>query len=116
MGMYYEAYVAYGALIQRPDYVDYDMIENMDTAGTRENEIMTKYKLKHLIAGNYDRDMFFLVTASESVKLGSYVMINDISMKNFNYVDNSSRILDGAEELGLEILDGPGWVLVPDLS
>lgn len=116
MGMYYDSYVAYGALVQRPGDVDFDLIEAMDTGGSRENDIMKKYSIGHLLAGHYDRDMLFIVTQSHSVSLGRYEMIDQVKMKNFDYINHYTRVMEGVNELGLEIIDGPGWILVPDLG
>lgn len=116
MGMYYEAYCAYGILVQRPGGVDFDMIESMDTGGTRENDLMRENNVGHLLAGNYDRDMLFLVTDSHSVDLGTYAIIDNESIRQFDYEGNNQRLKNVVDALGLEILSGPGWILVPDLS
>jgi hypothetical protein len=37
-------------------------------------------------------------------------------MKAFDYVNNYTRVMEGIRELGLEVIDGPGWILIPDMS
>jgi hypothetical protein len=116
MGYYHSSYFAYGALVAKPADVDYDLIEFMDIEGEEANDIMKKYGLGHLLAGNYDRDMLFIVTKCHSVDLGKYEMINQQRMKDFDYVNNYTRVMEGIRELGLEVIDGPGWILIPDMS
>lgn len=114
MGMYYDASFAYGAKVAEPNQVDYEMYENAETPDTEEYQICKRYGVHFMLAGHYDRDMLFLVKFSHTVSLGTYKCLTKGS---FVSTDDMSRdVQQAAEELGLPIQDGPGYLLVPDLS
>lgn len=114
MGMYYDAKFAYGAKVADPADVDWGKFENAETSGTKEYEICKKYGVHFMLAGNYDRDMLFLVKFSNSVSLGGYKVLTRGSFVKTDDMDEDVR--NAAKELGYPVLDGPGYILVADLS
>lgn len=114
MGMYYDAYFGYGAKVADPNEVDFELYEDAETPDTNAYAICKKYGVHFMLAGHYDRDMCFLVKFSHTVSLGGYKVLTTGSF--VKTVDMDEDIRKAAKELGLKIQDGPGYLLVPDLS
>ncbi len=105
MGMYHSAYFAYG--IQIPD-TDHEVLEEKLKGIDGE--------VGFLHAGDYDRDMTFLVTKCEEVSLGNYEVVTPQTATVAQYEAWGGQIREVAAALGLDEIPEPGWLLIPDLS
>jgi hypothetical protein len=103
MGMYYSAYFAYGARIPE---MDTDLIEDADLP----------QGVGYLLAGGYDRDMFFLTTQCKEVDLGQCARVtpNEATDEQRTAWDQALRA--SATELGVDLQSEPGWLVIPDLA
>lgn len=104
MGMYHSAYFAYGVRI--PDGADIEELED----GLRGGSV------GYLTAGNYDRDMAFLVTECSSVDLGEFKSVFPESFLRAERDGWDAALRKAAEQLGVTPLTEPAWFFVPDLS
>lgn len=113
MGMYHSTYFAYGIHIpvEGPAWRETERID----------EVLKDHKdrcpdVGHLEAGDYDRDMVFLVTSSQEVKLGEYGRANVASAQQCG--EWCTQLAFAVEALGYSGMDlaAPGWLCVPDVS
>jgi hypothetical protein len=104
MGMYYEAYFAYGVRI--PDDTDLDALE----------EKLRGSGVGYLHAGHYDRDMVFLTTECKSADLGSFEVVRPNSFSGEAFAAWDEALRDAAERLGVTPVTEPAFFVVPDLS
>lgn len=114
MGMYHSTYFAYGIHIA------------VDTPAWQEtqriDEVLKGHKdrcpdVGHLEAGDYDRDMVFLVTACNEIRLGSYGRATEATAAQRAAWD--LQLANAVQALGYgdrPDLPAPGWLCVPDLS
>ncbi|MCL7377439.1 hypothetical protein [Streptomyces sp. 35G-GA-8] len=99
MGMYHSTYFAYGFQIPQTDP---DRLEDLE--------------LGYLLAGDYDRDMVFLVTQCVEVRLGTYKTVRPHDATQGQYEDWDEQLRAAAETLAVTPITEPGWIVVPDLS
>lgn len=114
MGYYQSTYFAYGLRIpvEGPAWKETDRLDKE----------LPKLKdrcpdVGHLAAGDYDRDMVFLVTDSQEIELGSYGWANTATAEQRANWD--TQLAHAVLALGyseLPDLAAPGWLCVPDLS
>lgn len=114
MGMYHSTYFAYGLHIptDEPAWRETDRID----------EELKQHKERcpdvgHLSAGDYDRDMVFLVTVSQEIELGEYGHVNHATAEDRANWD--AQLANAVHALGyseLPNLAAPGWLCIPDLS
>ncbi len=125
MGMYYEAYVAYGLRIPRDPY-------RCDNTGRTPREQVDQLlsvptvkdacpDVGHLEAGAYDRNMFFLVTKRVSTCLGEYTRVSapeDSSGNREREAEWTRQLSHVITLLGWSHpdLETPGWFVVADQS
>lgn len=120
MGFSHEAYVAYGVRVPVGPYVSDDAglypSEQVDQALSVPTLRAFCPDVGHLEAGDYDRDMFFVVTKCDSAELGTYTRITygddtqdwDVQLERFLDVMGWSRLFPD--------LEPPGWFVVADCS
>ncbi len=109
MGMYHSTYFAYGVHI--PDMRG-DIEELLQTA----RATIDAPDVGYLSAGNYDRDMTFLVTECEEVALGKFETVTPQVESAARYAEWNRQLQAAAAALGVKPLTGPAWIVVPDLS
>jgi len=109
MGMYHSTYFAYGARI--PD-TDSEVMQTVLRALKDQHGSSVGY----LHAGDYDRDMTFLVTKCEEVNLGDVKTVTPQMAAPDQYAAWDTQIRQAADALGTAPLHEPGWLVVPDLS
>ena len=107
MGMYHSTYFAYG--FQIPD-ADSDALEEA-LKGQPDNA-----RVGYLHAGDYDRDMTFLVTECEEADLGEFKVISPQSFQRYEVPAWNTALHEAAVKLGHADHPEPGWLLIPDLS
>lgn len=113
MGMYHSTYFAYGIHVTTSQYAW--------TEGDRADTELPKIKdrcpdIGHLSAGNYDADMFFLVTKSTEVDLGGFEHVTPDTVAAEQLADWDRQLTEAARALGYSDVSKPGWFVVPDLS
>jgi hypothetical protein len=114
MGMYHSAYFAYGIHIPTA--------ESAWAEGDRIDTELANHKdrcpnVGHLTAGDYDRDMLFLVTKSDEIRLGDYGRASTATAEQRANWD--LQLANAIQALGygdLPDLEAPGWICVPDVS
>ena len=114
MGYYHSTYFAYGLRIPidahpwtETDRIDTELAEIKDVAPD----------VGHLTAGDYDRDMLFLVTQCDEIALGKYGRATDATPEQ--RADWDRQLANAVDHLGyghLRDLEAPGWLSIPDLS
>ncbi|HEY6115462.1 MAG TPA: hypothetical protein VI172_05845 [Candidatus Dormibacteraeota bacterium] len=103
MGDYTSAYFAYG--FQIPD----TRSEQLDAA-LRDSPV------SYLHAGDYDRDMTFLVTDCTEIDLGNHRKVKPDSFTQPQIDAWNKALTEAAARLGVTSGFEPGWFVVPDLS
>lgn len=101
-------YHGYGIRIQ--DSLDFEEIQQ---------KIPYPGPVFYLSAGDYDADMNWIFISQEAdpeIKSGHYVKIDPYQATDAGYPEWDWLLVDTAQRLGLEILDGPAWFFVPDYS
>lgn len=114
MGMYHSTYFAYGLHIptQEAAWAEGDRI---DTEIRNHRDRCPD--VGHLAAGDYDRDLLFLVTSSTEIRLGTYGQATEATAEQRANWD--LQLANAIQALGygdLPDLPAPGWICVPDLS
>lgn len=114
MGMYHSTYFAYGIHIPTGDRPAWEESERADTE-------LPKIKagcpdVGHLSAGDYDRDMFFLVTKSTEVDLGGFEHVTPQTATPEQIAEWDRQLIAAAMALGYTDTSAPGWLVVPDCS
>lgn len=73
-------------------------------------------KMGYLTAGAYNRNMVFLALNWKHIEPGEYVLHDGVHAVAPKFLrdrwNDDLRAL--ADRLGLEIIDGPGWLTMPD--
>jgi hypothetical protein len=113
MGMYHSTYFAYGMHIPFDGY-PWEEGERADTvlAGIKEQ----CPDVGHLCAGDYDRDMYFLVTECTEVNLGEFKHVTPQAADTEQLAIWNRQLAAAAEALGYAVSAEPGWLTVPDVS
>jgi hypothetical protein len=114
MGYYHSTYFAYGLRIpiDAHPWTETDRIDA--ELATLKAECPD---VGHLTAGDYDRDMLFLVTESDEIALGKYGRA--MSATPEKCADWDRQLRNAVDQLGyghLRDLEEPGWICIPDLS
>ena len=107
MGMYHSTYFAYG--IHIPD-TDSEVLEE-----TLKDQ-PESHRVGYLHAGDYDRDMTFLVTECKEVDLGDVETVTPQSFTRYERTAWDTALREAAQKLGISDVPEPGWFVVPDLS
>jgi hypothetical protein len=107
MGMYHSTYFAYG--IRIPD-TDGEVLEEA-LKDQPENA-----RVGYLHAGDYDRDMTFLVTECKEAELGGFETVTPESFTRYERTAWDTALREAAAKLGVTEIPEPGWLIVPDLS
>lgn len=113
MGMYHSTYFAYGIHIPLNGHA-WEESERADVSLQRVKAECPD--VGHLSAGDYDRDMFFLVTQCDSVDLGQFRHVNPQSADADQLADWNRQLAAAARALGHDKTGEPGWLTVPDVS
>jgi hypothetical protein len=113
MGMSHSTYFAYGIHVTTGQHA---WLES-----ERADEELPKIKaacpdVGHLSAGNYDADMFFLVTKCSEVSLGKFEHVTPQTAGAEQIADWDRQLIAAAMALGYTDASAPGWLVVPDLS
>jgi hypothetical protein len=114
MGYHHSTYFAYGIHIpvEAPAWKETDRI---DKELAKLKELCPD--VGHLAAGDYDRDMVFLVTDCQEIDLGKYGRANLATADQCGEWD--TQLAFAVHALGysnLPDLQAPGWLCIPDLS
>lgn len=107
MGMFHSAYFAYG--FQIPD-------TNSDVLEEALKDQPEGARVGYLHAGDYDRDMTFLVTECTEVDLGDHRKVKPESFQTPEIEAWNAALIEAAARLGVTSGFEPGWFVVPDLS
>lgn len=71
----------------------------------------------YFTAGRYDDSMTFLAVRWEEVEPGQYKMVDPLEDADNPLIPWwNGALLTCAERLGLNVLAGPGWFVIPDES
>lgn len=111
MGMSHSTYFAYG--FQIADVHPNDT-EALDTQLRQYNAQHTT-AVGYLQAGDYDRDMTFLVAHCTEVSLGSFRTVTPQAFASDQCEAWNRDLKAAAKSLGI-VPREPGWIAVPDLS
>lgn len=114
MGMYHSTYFAYGIHIP-VDGPAWSETDRIDTELAAVKDLCPD--VGHLTAGDYDRDMLFLVTESDEIELGKYGRATTATPEQ--RADWDRQLANAVDHLGyghLRDLEAPGWLCIPDLS
>lgn len=119
MGFSYDAYVAYGVHIPvdpyRYDESGHLPSDQVDLALSVPTVKEACPDVRYLEAGQYDENMFFLVTRCEGAELRTYKRIESLAEE----VDWDRQIKHLIEVMGwgglVDVID-PGWFVVADCS
>jgi hypothetical protein len=114
MGMYHSTYFAYGLHIPTDAHPRTET-DRIDAAlATVKNRCPD---VGHLTAGDYDRDMLFLVTESDEISLGQYG--HGLEATPEQIANWGHQLAFAVHHLGYDQLPGlkaPDWLCIPDLS
>jgi hypothetical protein len=113
MGYYQSAYFAYGLRIP----VDGPAWQESDRLDAELQKLKDRCpEVGYLTAGDYDRDMVFLVTKSDEISLGKYGRGSETTPEQRASWD--AQLAHAVHALGLADadLEPPGWLCIPDLS
>lgn len=113
MGMYHSTYFAYGFRIP-DDGAPWQLADRIDAELAKLKDQCPE--VGHLQAGDYDRDMTFLVTKSDEVDLGEYKTVTPETATGEQYAAWNAQLAAAGAALGIEEIPVPGWLVVPDLS
>jgi hypothetical protein len=103
MGMHHSTYFAYG-------------FEIPTTSTDKLDAALADGPVGYLHAGDYDRDMTFLVTSCTEVKLGDHRKVKPESFTKPEIEEWNQALAAAAARLGVHAGYEPGWFVVPDLS
>ncbi|MEV4227299.1 hypothetical protein AB0J81_09345 [Streptomyces bobili] len=103
MGMYHSTYFAYGFQIP-------------DTRSDQLDAALRDSPVSYLHAGDYDRDMTFLVTECDEVRLGDHRKVKPESFVQPVVDEWNAALTEAAARLGVTSGFEPGWFVVPDVS
>lgn len=114
MGMSHSTYFAYGLEIptagpawQEAEHLEQELPKHKDRCPD----------VGFLQAGDYDQDMFFLVTDCQEIELGTYGRTNTATTEQRANWD--IQLANAVHALGYSDtaeLPAPGWIAVPDCS
>lgn len=107
MGMYHSTYFAYG--FQLPD-------TGSDAIEAALKGLPGDTHVGYLHAGDYDRDMTFLVTECTEVSLGDHRKVKPEAFQAPEIEAWNTALTEAAARLGVTSGFEPGWFVVPDLS
>ncbi|MFE6225445.1 hypothetical protein [Streptomyces sp. NPDC057854] len=114
MGYYHSTYFAYGLRIPTEAHPWHEA-DRIDTVLATVKDRCPN--VSHLQAGDYDRDMLFLVTQANEIPLGQYgraTLATAEQRANWDtQLANAIHALGYAQHPDLE---APGWICIPDLS
>ncbi|MEU2120023.1 hypothetical protein ABZ567_31300 [Streptomyces sp. NPDC016459] len=114
MGMYHSTYFAYGLRIP----LDVHPWTETDRIDAELGAVKSQCPdVGHLSAGDYDRDMLFLVTQSDEIALGEYGRAALATPEQ--RADWDRQLRTAVDHLGYghpQDLEEPGWLCIPDLS
>lgn len=107
MGQPYTTYALYGVRID--DDSDWEALEK-DPGVCRDNGLVGCFR-----AGKHYRRMLFLAHQCFEVEIGQYhLMTRDRIFEERKFQRTwDDQLMSAVMRLGLHILDGPGWFLVP---
>ncbi|WP_189451980.1 hypothetical protein [Streptomyces abikoensis] len=105
--MLHKTYFAYG--IRIPD-TDTGQLENLLAQQDPDSVV------GFLHAGDYDRNMTFLVTECREVKVGAYETVTPQPVAGEQCAAWNRQLLSAAAALGITDPSAPSWLVVPDLS
>lgn len=113
MGFHHSTYFAYGIHVKTDTYPWEE--------GERAEDVLKQHKatcpdVGHLSAGDYDRDMFFLVTKCDEVSLGKFEHVTPQTATAEQLADWDRQLIAAAMALGYADTSAPGWLVVPDLA
>lgn len=103
MGYYHSTYFAYGFQIP-------------DTRSGELKNVLDDGPVGYLHAGDYDRDMTFLVTECTEIDLGNYRKVKPDAFTQPQIETWNKALTEAAARLGVTSGFEPGWFVVPDLS
>jgi len=106
MGMYRRTFFAYGTRITDTD------------SGILEAALADHDTVTYLLAGDYDRNMTFLVVkvTVAVVEPGTYRSIAPQAEAGIKYHAWNHELRAAATTLGIHDIPAPAWLVVPDLS
>ncbi|WP_031514806.1 hypothetical protein [Streptomyces sp. NRRL F-5123] len=113
MGFSRSTYFAYGLRINTDQYA---WVESEHAEAELPKIKADCPDVGHLSAGDYDRDMFFLVTKCNEVDLGEYEHVTPQSATAEQLADWDRQLVAAAMALGYKDTSAPGWLVVPDCS
>lgn len=113
MGFDHSTYFAYGIHVTTDRYAWHES----DHAETELPKIKKDCPdVGYLTAGDYDRDMFFLVTRSNEVGLGKFEHVTPQTASPEQIADWDRQLIAAAMALGYRDTSAPGWLVIPDCS
>lgn len=113
MGMYHSTYFAYGIRVITDEH-GWQAAEHAETELPKVKGRCPDVGV--LTAGDYDRDMFFLVTESTEVRLGNFEHVTPGRASAEQQATWDQQLAEAARALGYDEVTAPGWIVVPDLS
>jgi hypothetical protein len=130
MGMVRSTYVFYGVLVARHDNTEdepytYDLRQKLEERFPNTDRVADN--VRWWTAGNYDRNDMYLVIDrdghnSKEVEPGQRRVIEvDATLHSTRSGQHNldgwrEQLRNAADALELEVLDGPAWFIVPDVS
>jgi hypothetical protein len=113
MGMSHSTYFAYGVRIGTDEY-GWQSSEHAETELPKVKDSCPD--VGHLSAGDYDQDMFFLVTECTEIKLGEFEHVTPTRVSAEQQAGWDRQLTEAAKALGYSDVSAPGWFAVPDCS
>lgn len=113
MGFSHSTYFAYGIHIPTNRPAGYEADHTEDTLPTVK---ATCPDVGYLQAGDYDREMFFLVTHCEEIDLGKFEHVTPDRITAEQRADWDRQLAAAAQSLGYDNASAPGWLAIPDMS
>lgn len=118
MGMIQSAYYFYGVHIPTHEWTD----QWVDAESERLDPVIRAVKdlapdVRHLTAGDYDRDMLFLVIHRPGflteIPLGEFAKIVPEKSRDLGW---DAQLTAVVKAMGYRDVDRPGWIFLPDVS
>jgi hypothetical protein len=113
MGFSRSTYFAYGIHVTTEDHAWHEA-DHADAELPKIKDACPD--VRHLTAGDYDRDMFFLVTRSRVLEPGEFEHITPQAASAEQIADWDRQLIAAAMALGYRATSAPGWLVVPDCS
>lgn len=123
MGMQHSTYVFYGVLVgahnaKVDEQNSYEVREFLAEQLGDDTEMVTEH-VRHFMCGDYDRNDIYLIIDQDG-NFSREVSPGDVRTLGLGPELPTDQwnvwLADAADELGLEILHGPRWFVVPDVS